>query len=174
MAGSASSPAPSRHPGALRAWLVWWALLFGLWLALVDTVKAPELAAGAVSAAVAATGAVLVRAQRRTITAPDPVWLRSAARPLLRVLFDLGPLVRVLWRRGVRRGGGHGALVETPYPAVGDDPRHAAHRVFTQALGSLGPNTLVVEIDTGRRVLLVHQLEPTGDPAAAAQPLPDP
>jgi hypothetical protein len=46
--------------------------------------------------------------------------------------------------------------------------------VFTQALGSLAPNTLVVEIDRDRRVMLVHQLVPTDDPAADAKPLPDP
>jgi multisubunit Na+/H+ antiporter MnhE subunit len=65
-------------------------------------------------------------------------------------------------------------MAEVPYAAVADDPDAAAHRVFTQALGSLAPNTIVVDVDRERRVLLVHQLVPTDDPAADAKPLPEP
>jgi len=174
MAASPSSRERSRHPGAARAWLVWWALLMALWLALVDTVLAPELVAGAICAAIAATGAVIVRQQRRLLLRPRVRWIRCAGRPMRSAITDLGPLARALWRRGVRRRDERGALVEVPYPAVGDDPRAAAHRVFTEALGSLAPNTLVVGVDHERRVLLVHQLVPTDDPAADAKPLPEP
>jgi multisubunit Na+/H+ antiporter MnhE subunit len=159
-----------RHPGALRAWLIWWALLAALWLALVDTVLAPELLAGAVAAAIAATGAVIVRQQRRLLLLPRLAWLRSAGGPLRRAVTDLAPLARAL----VRRRDEHGRLVELPYDAVADTPEAAAHRAFTQALGSLGPNTIVVDVDRDRRVLSVHQLVPTADPAAEAKPLPEP
>jgi multisubunit Na+/H+ antiporter MnhE subunit len=46
--------------------------------------------------------------------------------------------------------------------------------VFTEALVSLTPNTVVVAIDTDRRTMLVHELVPSGDPAAQTKPLPDP
>jgi multisubunit Na+/H+ antiporter MnhE subunit len=174
MAAAPSSGARGRHPGAVRAWAIWWVLLVALWLALVDTVVLPELVAAVVAAAIAATGAVLVRAQRRVLLRPDPAWLRGAWRPLLGTVTDLRPLLRVLWRRGIRRRDERGALLEVPYAAVEDDPRAAAHRALTEALGSLAPNTFVVDIDRDRRVMVVHQLEPTADPAAAAQPLPDP
>jgi multisubunit Na+/H+ antiporter MnhE subunit len=173
----AATPSPrdrSRHPGAVRAWVVWWALLAALWLALVDTVVVPELVVGAIAAAIAATGAVIVRGQRRLLLRPRLRWVRGAAGPLRRTVTDLVPLARALWRRGVRRRPEHGALVEVPYAAVADDPDAAAHRVFTEALGSLAPNTLIVGVDRERRTLLVHQLVPTGDPAAEAKPLPDP
>jgi len=103
MAATPSSRERSRHPGAARAWLVWWVLLMALWLALVDTVLAPELVAGAVCAAIAATGAVIVRQQRRLLLRPRPGWIRYAGRPLARAITDFGPLARALWRRGVRR-----------------------------------------------------------------------
>jgi len=173
----AASPSPrdrSRHPGAARAWVTWWVLLAALWLALVDTVLAPELAAGAVAAAIAATGAVVVRSQRRLLLRPKAAWLRAVPGRLLRVVTDLRPLLVALWRRGIRRADEHGAMAELPYAAVGDDPESAAHRVFTEALGSLAPNTMVVQIDRERRTLLVHQLVPTPDPAAQAKPLPEP
>jgi len=174
MTAPRTSRARGRHPGAIRAWLIWWALLAALWLALVDTVVVPELVTGAIAAAIAATGAVLVRGQRQLLLRPRPAWLLRAGRPLLGTVTDLGPLLRALWRRGVRRRDEAGELVELPYAAVEDEPGPAAHRVLTQALGTLAPNTIVVGVDRERRTMLVHQLVPTADPAADAQPLPDP
>ena len=173
MGATPSSRDRPRHPGAVRAWLVWWALLAALWLALVDTVATPELVAGTVAAAIAATGAVIVRSQRRVLLRPRAAWVRHAAGPLRRTVTDLRPLAVALWRRGIRRADEHGAIVEVPYAAVELDPEATAHRVFTQALGSLAPNALVTGVDADRRVLLVHELVPTGDPARAT-PLPGP
>ena len=173
----AAPPSPrdfSRHPGALRAWLVWWVVLAALWLALVDTVVVPELVVGALAAAIAATGAVLVRAQRRVLLRPRAAWAPGALRAMARFVPDLVPLATTLWRRGVRRADDRGRLVEVPYGAVGDEPEQAAHRVLTEALGSFAPNSIVVDVDTQRRTLLVHELVPTDDPAAGATPLPEP
>jgi multisubunit Na+/H+ antiporter MnhE subunit len=168
-------PSPRhRHPGAVRAWVIWWALLAALWLALVDTVVVPELVTGAFAAAIAATGAVIVRGQREVLLRPRASWWLAAWRPLLASVTDLRPLAVALWRRGIRRRLEEGTFAEVPYAAVGTDPRAAAHRVLTQALGSLAPNTIVVVVDHDRRTMLVHQLVPTDDPAAEAQPLPDP
>ena len=98
----------------------------------------------------------------------------GALRALARFVPDLVPLATALWRRGVRRADDRGRLVEVPYGAVGDDPEQAAHRVLTEALGSFAPNSIVVDVDTERRTLLVHELVPTDDPAAGAKPLPEP
>ena len=174
MAARQSPRARSRHPGTARAWVTWWALLAALWLALVDTVAPPELVTGAVAAAVAATGAVLVRGQQILLLRPRAAWVRGVWRPAVGVVTDLRPLLRTLWRRGIRRRDERGVLVEVPYAAVAEEPRAAAHRVFTEALGSMAPNTFVVAVDRERRTMLVHELVPTDDPAATAQPLPDP
>ena len=160
----AATPSPRdrpRHPGAVRAWLIWWALLAALWLALVDTVVVPELVTGALAAAIAATGAVVVRGRRRLLLRPRAAWARAALGPLRRTVTDLGPLAVALWRRGILRRDERGALTEVPYTAVGDDP-------------SASVNTLVVDIEADRRTLVVHELVPTDDPAARAKPLPDP
>jgi multisubunit Na+/H+ antiporter MnhE subunit len=154
-----------------RSWLTWWALLAGLYLLLDDNVALPELAVGAVAAAVGATGAVLVRRRRQVLLRGRMRWLRAAWRPALALVTDVWPLARVLVERGVLRRG-EGVLVEVPFSATSDGPEDTAKRALTEALGSLGPNTIVVEIDTERDVLVAHQLLATKDPASRATPLP--
>src|SRR2546423_6002348 len=145
-----------RHAGVARAWAAWWVASAGLWLVLVDRIELDELVAGAVIAAGAATAAVLVRSQRQVLLQPRARWLVGAWRPLVGMVGDLAPLIRALWRRGDRS-----ELAELPFAAVGDDGEQTAYRVLTEALGSLAPNTIVVDADADRRVLVVHQLVPT-------------
>src|SRR3954471_1101278 len=121
-----------RHPGAVRAWLIWWVLLAALWLALVDTVVVPELVAGAVAAAIAATGAVLVRGRRQVLLRPRAAGAAGGLRAVAGFGPDLVPLATALWRRGVRRAGERGRLVEVPYGAGAEkDPEAAPHRRLT-------------------------------------------
>jgi multisubunit Na+/H+ antiporter MnhE subunit len=157
--------------GVAVAWLAWWVVLAALYLLLVDTTLLPELVAGAVIAAVGATGAVLVRGQRHLLLRPRARWLRGTWRPLAGLVTDLVPLARVLVTHGVLRRPSPSRLVEVPYDHTADDPEDAAHRALTQALGSLAPNTVVVDIDDERGVLLAHQLGPREDAARAATPL---
>lgn len=159
--------------GALRAWAIWWVLCAALWLALVDRTKLDELLFGAGAAALGATAAVLVRQQRSALMRPRARWLRGAWRPPLALVTDLAPLARALVTRGILRRRQTGRIHELPYDAVGDDPRDGAHRVLTAVLGSLGPNTIVLEIDAETRTLIAHQLVPTKDPARKAMPLED-
>jgi len=152
----------------VRPWLAWWLALAGLYLLLADTVAPPELATGAVAAVLGATAARLVRPAAR----PHGRWLATAARRLIGVVADLAPLARVLLVRGILRRAGAGAYVEVAFGATSDAPDDVAHRALTQALGSLGPNTVVVDVDKERGVLVAHQLHPTPDAAATAAPLP--
>lgn len=152
-------------------WIAWWLVLAALYLVLADNVKPSELVVGAIAAAIGATGAVLVR-RSRSSARPRTRWLLASARPLLAVVGDLLPLARVLLARGVLRRGGEGTLVEVRFAATSDAPDDVAYRALTQAFGSLGPNTVVVDVDERRGVLIAHQLHPTADAAARAAPLP--
>jgi multisubunit Na+/H+ antiporter MnhE subunit len=163
---------PNAAPRVILSWLVWWVLLAALYAVLADSATEPELFAGAGAAAIGATGAVLVRAQRQLLLRPRLRWLRGAWRPLAGLIRDLWPLVVTLVEAGVLRRPARSGFVEVPFDAVGDDAEDAAYRAFTEAFGSLAPNTLVVQIDTDRGALLAHQLRQTDDPAADAAPLP--
>jgi hypothetical protein len=156
--------------GAVRAWLVWWVLGAALWVALFDRVPLSVLVSGAIAAALGATGAVLVRRQRRIVTRPRARWLRPALRATVRLVTDLPPAGRALWSRGIRRRPVTGTVHVLPFAATSMDPEQAALRVFTATLGSLGANTIVIDIDTDAGTLHAHQLV-TSDPAGAALPL---
>ena len=158
--------------GAVRAWVIWWVLGAALWIALFDNVPVSELISGAVAAALGATAAVLVRQQRRMLIRPRARWLRPGLRATAALVTDLGPAARALVSRGVRRRPVTGTLHSLPFAATGDDPEQAALRVLTATLGSLGPNTIVVDIDTEAGTLYAHQLV-TRDPAGSAMPLGD-
>jgi multisubunit Na+/H+ antiporter MnhE subunit len=160
--------------GAVRAFAAWWVICAAVWLALIDRTRLDELLTGVVAATIGATAAVLVRRERQVILRPRARWLTTAWRPLLAFFTDVWPLARALVVRGILRRPGQGKIVELPFDAVADTPREAAFRVLTATLGSLGPNTIVVDVDADRRVLRAHELEPTDDPARAAMPLEGP
>lgn len=128
----------------LRAWVTSWVAGAALWLALVDRIDVAELAAGAAAAAIGATGAVIVRRDRRLGLAP-----RDVARAAWSMVADLPVLVTVLVRRGILRRPGRGRIVEVP----------AAQGAFSEALGSAGPNTVVLDADRRRRMARAHRLE---------------
>jgi multisubunit Na+/H+ antiporter MnhE subunit len=150
-----------------RVWLTWWVLLAALYVLIDDSLLLPELAVGALAAAIGATGATLVHRERQALPEGDARWLRTLWRPLAGLVGDLWPLLRALPHRG-----GTGGMVEIPFDATTDGPRDTARRALSEALGTLAPNTIVVRIDTERGVVVAHQLVSTDDPAASATPVP--
>jgi hypothetical protein len=120
----------------MRAWLAWWPPLAALYVLLVGTLSPPELVVAAVAASVGATGAVLVR---RALPRPRLAW-----RPLLEMFPDALRLARVLVT------GARGRYEEVPLDGGAE----------AEALGSLAPCSIVVEVDRERGVLLTHRLAP--------------
>jgi multisubunit Na+/H+ antiporter MnhE subunit len=143
-----------------RAWLTWFVLLYALYVLLADNTVLPELLTGVVAAAIGATGATVVRAQRARLLKPRPRMLSGAWRPLLGVFADLVPLTRVLVTRGILRRPTESRVEETPFTALSDSGEDAAERALAEALGSLAPNRVVIGLDHERGVLLTHRLQP--------------
>jgi multisubunit Na+/H+ antiporter MnhE subunit len=143
--------------GARRAWLAWWPLLTVLWLVLADSRRLEEIIAGVVVGALGATASVIVRAQRDVILRPRPRCVLDALRTFGRWPRDLWALASALTSRPT------GRIVEEPFEATGEDPRSAARRALAVVGGTLAPNSIVVEIDADRGVLVRHDL--VGDDA---------
>jgi hypothetical protein len=153
--------------GAAIAWIGWWVTSAAIYLVLVDTVVVPELVTGAVIAAIGATGATLVRAQRRVVMRPRARWLAGLWRPVMSYPVDLWKLTRALARREPVGG----KLFAVSFEPGADDARSAARRVLGPSAGSFAPNTFVVGLDAERGLLLFHQLVPSAEPAEDADPL---
>jgi multisubunit Na+/H+ antiporter MnhE subunit len=142
-----------------RFWVAWWAGFFVLWLLLV-TISWQEVSAGAVAAAIAATGAEALRANDRLRFRPELRWLARAIVLPPQILRDTWLLARVLARRIIRREAPDSAFRAVPFEAGGDDARSSARRALAKAGWSAAPNTVVIGVDREENIMLLHQLVP--------------
>ena len=147
-----------------RAWLAAWIASAALWMVLTDSVRISEMVAGAVVAALAATGLEAVRRQRVADQALRPRYALGVWRVLVGVVPDVGRLTRAAFAQLVRPRASRGEIVTLPFPHTGDDPDTRARRAIAVGLGSVAPNSIIVGVDPDAGMLFVHQLEPTRDP----------
>jgi multisubunit Na+/H+ antiporter MnhE subunit len=148
------------------------AVLYAIWLLLVDTREEPQLLAGLAVAAIGATGSELVRRQRVADVSFRLAWLARAWRPLTSVPADLLRLARgalAALAGGSRTAGRFRAI---PFDPGDGSPRDVGREALAEIAGSFSPNTYVIGIDEERRELLVHQLAPEEDePQRSIDPL---
>ncbi len=163
-------PAPSPR-GRVIFWIVWWVLLTGLWIPLAFEVAVPELVAGALAAAAGATLATAVRSQRLISFRPQLRWGLRLWRLPMQVVLDTGLLVAVLWRRLVMRQPVSSSFRAIPFRAVGENPEANARRAMAMTIGSIAPNTYVIDIDQDYQLILVHQLVPKPGDSKSIDPL---
>jgi multisubunit Na+/H+ antiporter MnhE subunit len=148
-----------------RFWFAAWLASLAFWVVLTDSLQTPELAAGVVVGALAATGFEVVRRERLARQAIRPALAKRVWRVLLGALVDVGRLTRAALAQAVERRPVRGRVIGIPFPHTGDDPDSRARRAVAVALGSVAPNTIVIGVDEEAEMLLVHQLEPTRDPS---------
>jgi multisubunit Na+/H+ antiporter MnhE subunit len=140
-------------------WLTWWAIGFGLWVLLVFKTEPAEFVAGALTAAVAATGVELVRSRGYAPFAPDPRWAWAGLHVFRDVVRDTWRMAALLVRHLVRGDRIQGSFRIVEF-SVGErhDPRAEARRAVAEWLGCVTPNTYVIGIDEHHRVAVIHQL----------------
>jgi multisubunit Na+/H+ antiporter MnhE subunit len=131
--------------------------LFVLWVLLVGTRDPLELAAGVIVCCVAFIGAQVTASQRLG----DVAWPAGAGGRLARLpgsaARELVLLVRVLAGRLAGHRPDQGLRI-WPLEVRGDDPRERALRALTAAAGSVTPNTVVLDADGDRGVVVAHHL----------------
>ncbi|MDQ3752678.1 MAG: Na+/H+ antiporter subunit E [Actinomycetota bacterium] len=148
-------------------WFAWWIGLVLLWQLFVNTFAAPEVFAGLLAAAIAATAAEVVRGQGLVHFHPNPRWLLRARKLPFAVLVDCRIVMGALWRQLRRPQLAQGTFTAVPFTAGGDDAEAAARRAIYVAAISLTPNTFVVGIDREKDTMLVHQLVSTAPTKAS-------
>jgi hypothetical protein len=134
-----------------------------LYLLLIDITDLPELLVGAGAAVLAATGLELAREQGIVGERLRLGWLRRAYRPLLRVPRDVVTVSVVALRALIKRDATVGKFRAIHFESSVDAPQELGRRALAEAAGSVAPNTFVVGVDPERKMLLAHQLKPTGD-----------
>jgi len=144
---------------AVRSWVLWWLVLFGLWVVMEGTNEAMELAAGAGAAALAATLAEVARRQGLLAFAPQPLWLFRAWRLPHRLLYEFALVTWALVPRFAGRPS-RGRWAASPFPAGGADARSAGTRAAALVLEDVTPNAMVAEIDREHDAALKHDLLP--------------
>jgi hypothetical protein len=149
----------------VRFFLIWWALLSGLYLLLVFKTETAELVAAVVCGAISATGTELVRRHGSVrLKLPGWGWLRAVATLPRHTVVDTWRLLGVLWRVVVRREDVRGRFIALPFKGGrGRSPEAAGRRAVAKLVGSVAPNTLVVGFANEKERVLLHQLVDTGE-----------
>ncbi|HEY2740784.1 MAG TPA: hypothetical protein VGI69_01220 [Gaiellaceae bacterium] len=139
-------------------WLGWWVALFWLWLLLVGEWNGEQVVAAAIAATIAASVAELART-RTGLSAPLPLRLLADVPQVLgMVVVDFGILAWALLAGVTRRRIVRGELVTRDRPrgswvTAGEGPR-----AWTVLVASLSPNAYVVEVDSEKRRVVLHDL----------------
>lgn len=135
-----------------------WFGFLALWFLFVYQISLPELFAGA--------GAALltVFALERSLRAepfqfrPKLRWCAQVWRFPRIILEDFIALFYTLGRHLLRKPG-VGLFQLTPFRTSGDASLQAAQRCLATTFMSLSPNSVVVDIDTERKVMMFHQVK---------------
>jgi hypothetical protein len=134
----------------------------GFYMLLIDTSSHPELWAGLGAWLLAAAMYEISREQGFAEARFDLAWLARVWRVAVRVpshiaLVSGDALMQVFQPRSPR-----GQFRAVSFEACGEDSVDAGRRALAEALGSFAPNTIVIGVDTERKLLLVHQLHRQG------------
>lgn len=140
------------------------AVLFLLWLLLVDSVHEPELITGGVVAVLAAG---ISEGMRPLASAPiriRPSMLRYGYRPIVLLLTDTVRVVSALLGALATGRRPSGRFRAVRFRAGSEGSTDRARRVLTEWAASVGPNRYAIGVDCEAKVLLVHELVKASGP----------
>jgi multisubunit Na+/H+ antiporter MnhE subunit len=137
-------------------WLATWLALFWLWLLLAGDWNRIEVIAAACAAAVAATIGEIARS-RAGVTPRIPLrWIARAWTVPHQVVIDFGIVTAALLRSVAKRKVVRGEFHAHSFP-TGEG---LAVRAWAAWAANFSPNAYVVEIDSDRELVLIHDLVP--------------
>jgi hypothetical protein len=138
------------------AWLAWWLALFWLWLLLSGDWNRIELIAAACGASVAATLAEVARTRAEVAPRVPLRWIARAWSVPGRIFVDFGIVTWALARSVAGRRVVRGEFRAHGFPAG----EGQGVRAWAAWAAQFSPNAYVVEIDTERELVLLHDLVP--------------
>jgi hypothetical protein len=144
----------------LRFVALWWLALVGWWVLLVGTNAGLELVAGACAATLGTAFAVGVRRRRLLRFRFEPRWLAKTLNAPWKVVWELGIVVWALALHLARVRPVRSAYRAFAFPAGRADSVSAGRRAVATLADALSPNTLPLDMDYERGVVLRHELDP--------------
>jgi hypothetical protein len=145
---------------SLRLWLADVAILIPIWFILVGKMSWLELALALVAAPIVATLTEMIRRAGFAHFYPRLHWLIHAWRTPEEVLLDCWILVEVMAGRVIRKRQERGFFKRIAFHSGGADARSAARRALAITLGTLSPNTYILDIEPYHNFALLHQIRP--------------
>jgi hypothetical protein len=143
-----------------RFTVLWWLALFGWWVLLVGTNAGLELIAAACAAALGTLLALGLRRQGLLRFAFEPRRLAQLRRVPWKLARELGVVFSDLALHLARIRRVRSAYRAFPFPAGGADAVSAGRRAVASLGDALSPNTLPIDMDCERGVVLRHELDP--------------
>lgn len=162
---------PARAARALAPGVFTLVGLAAVWMLLVDNESLPELLVGAGVVLIATIASELVRRQSQVSVKVRLRWLLPVWKPVVRIPLDVAVVMATIALELFGRRRQPGGLRAFRFRADGDDPESSGRRALAEAAGSTAPNTIVIGIDTRRRLILAHQLRYTSDAKSSLDPL---
>ncbi len=143
-------------------------ILLGLWVLYVSQVQTNEILAGVAAALIAAVADAILKAENFAKFQPRFKWLLLITWEVWYVISDTWAIMRALARRVL------GEESQAQFKAVkvaagGNDAESWARRALVTVYCTLPPNSIVIGIDREQKLMLVHQLSPSGTPDIAKQ-----
>ena len=139
-------------------WVAWWLALFWLWLLISGDWNRIELIAAACAATVAATIAEIARTRAGVEPHVPLHWIGRAWSVPGRIFVDFWIVTWVLLLSLVRRRIVRGEFRAHRFPAR----EGQGVRAWAVWAAQFSPNAYVVDVDTERELVLVHDLVPSG------------
>ncbi|MFC4453880.1 Na+/H+ antiporter subunit E [Deinococcus sonorensis] len=145
--------------GQGRFWIAELAVLFGVWLLFVSKLERAESLIGLVAAGLAALMTAVVRGTDLARFCPPVRTLLQLWRVPLAVVSDTFTVFRALFATLLGKPL-PGRISSVRFDPGGDDARSAARRALAVGALTTAPNSIVIEIDRQRGLLMVHELVP--------------
>jgi multisubunit Na+/H+ antiporter MnhE subunit len=149
--------------GTMRT-VVWcvvcWLGLAALWLLYQGEWNAIQIYAAISAGALSTIVAAILRRHARPRTRIAPRFLRSLLAVPWQVLSEFVVIARVLVRAAVERRVPTGEFRAVAYATGGERPAERGRRAFLAMVVGYAPNSYVIDIDTERKVVLLHLLSP--------------
>jgi hypothetical protein len=145
---------------AVQFLALWWLALAGWWVLLVGTNAGLELVAAGCAATLGLALALRLRRLRLLRFRFERAWLLKTLKEPWKIVRELAVLTWALGLHLARVRPVASAYRAIPFPAGGANAVSAGRRAVVALVDSLSPNTLPVDADCERKVVLRHELDP--------------